>query len=264
LWNGTSTSFVDLTPAGATSAEAVATSGGQQVGTVGIGQSRASLWTGTAASWVDLTPAGATQSSALAVGDGQQGGFALVGGVERASLWSGTAASWIDLNPEGAFLSDVFGIGGGQQVGRALVGSFYSAALWSGSAASYVSLQPAGAEASGAYATSEGRQVGYVIMPNGEPRAALWTGTADSWVDLSTFLPAGYLSSSALAIWSDSNFLYVAGYGTTIAGERDEALLWMRPVPAPSALAVLAAGGWITMRRRYRKTAGVRSAFSRR
>jgi hypothetical protein len=222
------------------------------VGTVGIGQSRASLWSGTAASWIDLTPAGAAQSSALAVHNGKQGGFAVVGGVERASLWSGSGASWIDLHPAGAFRSDVFGMDGAQQVGRALVSSFYSAALWSGTAASYVSLQPAGAEASGAYDVSDGRQVGYVIMPLGEPRAAVWSGTAASWVDLSTYLPPGYLSSTALATWSDANFIYVAGYGTTIAGERDQALLWTRPVPAPGAVAIMATVGWIALVRRSR------------
>lgn len=55
LWRGTSASFVDLNPTGATKSVAKAVSGGWQAGYVYVGgKFRACVWTGTAGSWVDL------------------------------------------------------------------------------------------------------------------------------------------------------------------------------------------------------------------
>lgn len=121
----------------------------------------------------------------------------------------------------------------------------------------------AGARRSGALAASdgaesqviggagEGRQAGYAVV-DGVSRAGIWSGTADSWVDLSAFLPAGFTSSSASGISSDGVNIYVTGTGYNSFARRDEALLWTQPVPTPGAAAVLALGGILAAGRRRR------------
>ena len=240
---------VDLHPAGASRSRAYGVAGGQQVGYAQAGVQgqqigRASLWSSTAASWVDLNPAGASQSAAYDVDGGQQVGDAVLGGVFRASLWSGTAASWVDLNPAGLSQSIAHGVGGGQQVGYADVGGALHASLWSGTAASWVDLNPAGWGDSRAYGVDGGQQVGSVALAvGGAFHASLWSGTAASWVDLSSFLPPSTFSRSiATGIWSDSTGTYVSGYGFNVTTGRDEALLWLSPVPEPASLFALGTG----------------------
>lgn len=70
--------LVDLHPAGATDSEAVAVSGGQQVGSVRSSAGspeHASVWSGSAASWVDLHPVDAAWSRATGLDDGRPVGF---------------------------------------------------------------------------------------------------------------------------------------------------------------------------------------------
>lgn len=57
-------------------------------------------------------------------------------------------------------------------------------------------LNPTGAASSFAYGVSGGQQVGTSLLA-GVDRASLWSGTADSWVDLS---PAGATSSTAFGV----------------------------------------------------------------
>ena len=111
-------------------------------------------------------------------------------------------AEWtvVNLNPAGAF-SYAWGVSGGKQVGEVFVSvreySVAHAALWSGTAASWVDLNPAGAGAQGsiAWGVSGGQQVGDAVFGdiwtcsgNYTWHASLWSGTAESWVDLH---PAG-------------------------------------------------------------------------
>jgi hypothetical protein len=79
-------------------------------------------------------------------------------------------------------------------------------------------------------------------------RASLWNGTAESWVDLSAFLPAGYSQSYAHDIWSDGAFIYVAGEGRVGNLRRWEALLWTSPVAEPGAATVVTCFGAIAAR----------------
>jgi hypothetical protein len=204
LWSGTAASWVDLSPAGATFSAARGATGSQQVGQATVdGVSHAGLWNGTAASWVDLNPAGATSSNANGVSGPLQGGWASVGGVTRASLWSGTAASWVDLTPATVTSSTVNGISGSQQVGSFLTNNlvpFAHACLWSGTAASFVDLhpaaasnsQPGGGSNSVALATDGTQQGGWAGVGSLARAASLWSGTADSWVNLN---PAGSVES---------------------------------------------------------------------
>lgn len=100
IWYGTSASWIDLNPTGATSSIGYGIHSGKQVGWAEISNQRhASLWAGTAASWIDLHPNGFSSSVAYSIlEDMQVGGVADAGGLSRASLWRGTAGSWEDLS----------------------------------------------------------------------------------------------------------------------------------------------------------------------
>jgi hypothetical protein len=244
LWTGTAASWVNLHPVGPSSSGALAVGDGQQVGRTFSGGYNAALWTGTAASYVNLNPppnpiTGYNHSSeAFGVSAGRQVGYVIAdGGVISASLWSGSAASWVKLHPAGTYISYALGVGGGQQVGRVILsqGTGDHASLWRGSAASWVDLHPANATNSAALAASSGRQVGYADV-GGRRRASLWTGTAASWVDLSAFLPPGFSTSRANAIWTDAGFVYIAGQGFNGVSFRDEALLWINRAPCTGDL----------------------------
>ncbi len=198
MWTGTAASWVDLSPAGATSSEAWGVQGGQQVGWARIagGNYRASLWTGSAASWVDLSPS-AFEAQAFGLGGGQQVGRSAASGANRASLWTATAASWQNLNPAGVTVAELRGADGVQQVGDAVVGGTGHAGLWSGTPGSWVDLNPAGASQSWARGVSGGQQVGRANV-GGVYRASMWNGTAASWVDLN---PAGSTWSEAWGVY---------------------------------------------------------------
>lgn len=201
--------MIDLTPAGATTATAVGLSGARQFGnagfpsnvTPGTVENHAVLWSGDANDFTDLGVGTAT-----AAGDGQQVGFDAFG---QAALWTGTPESFVSLNPSGWNTSAANGVGGGQQVGVAnqqrVCGekkggcgsgtyTVFQPFLWTGSAASAVNLTPFGLGfgAGTAYGTDGVRQVGVAWKVVGfgaysTPNAMLWTGTADSAVNLNPF-----------------------------------------------------------------------------
>lgn len=209
-WNGSTATWTDLHPAGATHSFAHKTDGIQQVGdfsATGI-VAHAALWSGTAASFVDLNPAGATTSFASDVENGIQVGRANVGGVFQASVWSGSAASWTSLHPSGATRSALFTMDNGQFAGFAEFGGPGRASLWtSASPSSFVNLDPGidPSWISEVWGMQGGQQVGdYGPLINGFS-AALWTGSAASYVNL---MPAGGLESSAFAVHSG----YQVGY----------------------------------------------------
>lgn len=131
LWRGTAASVVGLHFAQFASSEAIATSGGQQVG-YGYGDGRnpyyydpmhALLWRGSAASVVDLNPSGYEASRAFDICGNQQVGFGVMSRRAHAVLWSGSAASVVDLNvflPPGFENAKAFGFNAsGDIVGEA-------------------------------------------------------------------------------------------------------------------------------------------------
>jgi len=190
------------------------------------------MWTGSADSMVDLNPAGAGQSEAKAAAGEKQGGrhWPVGATFPFASLWSGSAASHVNLHPAGFKGSEVNGMSGNQQVGTVITTSgAQRAALWTGTAASYVDLNgPVGA--SWATATNGEYQVGSWV-DTGLPRASIWRGTAASRVDLADFLPAGYSSSSANAVWNHDGKLYVGGSAVHIATNKSHAVIWEQADP---------------------------------
>lgn len=235
LLPGRSYVFIDLTPAGSATSSAAGISGAQQVGSAGFaaaaGQpvlTHALVWNGSASGAIDLGP-----GTAAAVGGGQQVGSAN----DHAALWLGTAASRIDLNPSLWDQSVAAGVAGGQQVGSATRrvpcttkkgscpdgtrGEFHPF-LWSGSAESAVDLTPFGLGfgAGRALGTDGVQQVGIGLEVIGinaysGPFAVLWSGTAESAVNLNPFDAA---TSQANAVAGGQQ----VGYGYT----PKRALLW--------------------------------------
>lgn len=210
---------IDLTPAGSNTSSAAAISGPQQVGNAGFiattvaGQpvvNHAMLWNGGAAGAIDLGAGTAT-----AVDSDAQVGSAN----NHAALWRGTAASRVDLNPARWDQSVASGIGGGRQVGSATrqvpctakKGKCLDGAkieihpfMWAGSADTAVDLTPLvlGFGAGRALSTDGIQQVGYgqqVIGNNAFSGAfaVLWTGTADSAINLN---PPDSIESQARAV----------------------------------------------------------------
>lgn len=250
LWTGPGFARVSLNPAGSSASEAFGVDENQQVGQSFVsGTFRASLWSGTAASWINLNPLGATQSSARAVAAGQQVGYATISGQEHAGFWSGTANSWTSLHPTGASSSAAFATDGVQQGGSVFLGGFNRAAMWTGSASSFVDLSPIGSFDSGVASVGFGFQVGHAFLSS-DARASIWNGTRNSWFNLHDVLPSGFRSSYATGLSTDGSFVYVTGYGFNEALARDQALLWVRPIPSPSSAALLGLAGLVACRRR--------------
>jgi hypothetical protein len=271
LWNGTAYSAVDLGyPAvlglfGIT--EAYGTDGTHQVG-AGYrppDSPHALLWSGSQESAVDLHPAGFDGSEAVGVSGNHQVGNGTIGDVHHALLWGGTASSAIDLHPtdlNGFIHSFAVATTDSQQVGFGSKDPFgdYSrythALVWSGTAESAVDLQPtnlSGVDVSVANGTNgahqvgvgyQGRDYGGTITPiSGTGRALLWSGTADSVIDLQSLLPADFTSSTANTIDTEGN---VFGTAFDSAGMQ-HAVEWVPVAVAEPAGALLSTAGFMSL-----------------
>jgi hypothetical protein len=69
-------------------------------------------------------------------------------------------------------------------------------------------------------------QAGTATINGRVSSACVWTGTADSIVDLHAFLPDGYARSEAYGIGGTDNAVYVVGYAYNPVEGRPEAMLW--------------------------------------
>ncbi|HTV46819.1 MAG TPA: sigma-70 family RNA polymerase sigma factor [Phycisphaerae bacterium] len=192
--------IIDLNPKGFSESEAQATDGFQQVGY------------GTP---VGSTPIGIGLTSLpQQAGNVRMGQIKVNGGTvmakltlyaEHALLWSGSAVSVVDLNPKGFISSEARGISGLQQVGYGTNRTgpeMEHALLWThGSAASVVDLNPNGFISSQACATNGRQQVGFGnTTSNNSQHALLWNSSANNFVDLNQFLPAGFIQAMAISI----------------------------------------------------------------
>jgi hypothetical protein len=125
------------------------------------------------------------------------------------------------------------------------------AALWKGS--EFIDLNPTGYDGSIAYGVSNGYQVGLAYENDGFNTAALWSGSANSFVNLGALLPAGCVGSYANGIYVIGNQIWVAG-GTGVGDYSVGALWHYTPVPEPSSLLAFAGGllgiGGMVRRRR--------------
>jgi hypothetical protein len=265
LWSGTAASAVDLNPAqlGMFASFAVGTDGTQQVGRGTFGTPsnftfHALLWTGTAGSAVDLSPTGlGSPSDSLAVGvyGGQEvGGYSTLTTPIHAVLWTGTAASAVDLHPLDPTLkySDAIATSGSQQVGVARANGLNPEAfLWYGAAASAVNLNPttlAGINASIADATNGIEQAGYGFDGSAsvnDDQALVWSGSANSVVNLHAVLPATgtWNFSDAYGIDVGGNVFGTAN-GTFDGATGNFAVEWSA-VPEPGAGVMVVIAGLV-------------------
>jgi len=239
LWEGPPyDTYVNLNPPGFDGAGVLGVGGGKQVGTGRLDdRSHAILWSGSAQSVVDLDRpdrfAAGTYGYAT---DGPSqvgaGGTTQGGNIGHALLWRGTAASMIDLHPNGYQSSEAYGVWGDRQVGQ-LEGEI--PVMWTGTPESMVSLPLPKGETLGSARAIHGdqivggsggailwdadtleitllgegialdtngiQQVGIGYPPGGERAHALvWSGTAESMIDLHQFLPPEFAESHALGI----------------------------------------------------------------
>jgi hypothetical protein len=119
--------------------------------------------------------------------------------------------------PAGYSDSYIVGLTGSQAVGAATESSYGSAHayLWNLQSTVFgVDLHTSAFAETVAAAVANGKQVGWGELPavNGfsSYHALLWSGTADSCVDLHAFLPRQFISSKAVAIAPDGSIVGVA------------------------------------------------------
>jgi autotransporter-associated beta strand protein len=179
VWSGSANSAMALNPVGYTSSAAYGVNGLQVVGSgtkaaisgssTTTSQSVALLWPSLASASpattaVNLNPTGYDSSAALGTDSTNQVGYGIPTAVglqavsPHALLWSGTASSAVDLNPAGFSGSYANGVGSSPVLDPPTAGG----------------AAPIGGVT---------QEVGYGFT-NGKTHALLWTGTADSVVDL--------------------------------------------------------------------------------
>jgi hypothetical protein len=194
---------INLHPAGATSSVAEDVEGVVQIGTLDVDQ-KAVVWRSSAWSVRSLNPGANFRSTGRAIDGGQQVGQAgALTSPGRAALWNGTAQSWVDLHPyhvpdmgitlaytkHGSTVGGIYSVAGGPifQLGKPCI--------WTdGTPESWVSLLPAGYTYGEVLGIFGNQQVG---STNDEflGKAAMWHGTAESFVDLNP--PEAFASVAA-------------------------------------------------------------------
>ena len=192
---------------------------------------RAAIWNGagTPAAYTSLHPgSGFDWTRAEAAAGDRQFGFGkgpATGGREHALQWSGSAASVLDLHPPAFAVSRILGARGTQQVGIASLdpGGFLQgnrgnnrAVVWTDGAGA-VALHPPGHTFSEAFGVYDNVQVGVV-----DDGAALWRGSADSYVDIA---PRGTWFSEAHGVFADTQAGY-ANVGPNVVGSLTHAFVW--------------------------------------
>ncbi|MBK1645444.1 hypothetical protein CKO25_12470 [Thiocapsa imhoffii] len=210
-------SLINLHPEGADHSRALGVSNGRQVGVVikiGEGYDQnptAALWHGSADSLIRLSP---FLSTAYAIDHDQQGGFIGM----AASLWEGSPESQLTLLTDTSLSYQggvVRALDNGWQAGEVrfpcrtedpTVPGVYHAAIWNAAAVpdGLPTILHFGEECresivwgiDGATATDPGQQVGSYAL-DGRHQAMLWSGSADSVVNLN---PTGSLESVAYGI----------------------------------------------------------------
>jgi hypothetical protein len=154
-----------------------------------------------------------------AYGTGAQMQVGVVG--TRAVVWNGQPGSTLLPIPEGYTLSESRGIDGQRIVGHAslpIPGTYLGRAmLWPGAAQMPINLHPDAARHSVGHGVAGDQQVGHTYFEDGNARAALWRGSAESFVRLD---PRTFGSSYAFA--TDG----VRQGGTINTGSEGLAVIW--------------------------------------
>lgn len=233
LWpTGTPNDFIDLTPAGASSAFLTSMDGTSQGGWATYSMVHPAVWFGSAASFVDLMPPSISgpndNGEVLGTAPGVQVGRMFIdrGGL-RAYKWNNTAASGVDCTPAGVIGAGFLGTDGTQHVGYVVItgNERERAAIWSADGSTWTNIHPAGLFQSLAYACRGGKQVGFTSTAGFNPHAWLWQGSAESSLDLQSFLPVEFTASRATGI--DENGV-ISGYAYAFEfGFQPVAVVWV-------------------------------------
>jgi len=199
---------------------------GQTFGSVQIGSNTlAAIWSGNGSLAV-LQPSNLgyySGSMVMSGAPGIQGGWAVNSdnSQNHAMLWTGAANTAIDLNPTNLYAyynSQINAVSTGQQVGSgASISHGTHAVIWAGTTDSAIDVNPAGAAGSVLLGTDGINQVGYTTAnvfytgsnPPGLLQAGLWSGTADSYVNLTP--PAASWSFRTLGAVGSSQAVAVFG-----------------------------------------------------
>lgn len=245
MWSTLGAAPISLHPAAYLGSIAYNTDGTTQGGAVAPNQtvSNAAMWQGTAASVVVLHPAGFENSEVRGVwGDIQVGGAAGgPGGAGGAVLWRGTMESMQILPlPPGHLSSGAMAVHGDQIVGSAadaIGNDGQHAMLWLTDGKSVTNLSPTG-WGSFAMDTNGQQQVGVAAQVSGEERAVVWSGTAQSMLNLHQFLPSNIAYSLATGIDEDGN---IVGWGHINGGVGQVPIVWA-PVPEPATFLAIGIG----------------------
>ncbi len=214
---------VSLHPRGFLESVAAACDGDTEVGSGRTATSSAALlWQGAGAGPVILPDPGGEGARALAVRDGKVVGAA--GWPSRALMWPGPGDP-VSLHPQGAAWSEAAGVGDGEEAGLVArtEDAFFAGnvlpVVWRGSATSMTYLLPDGCTAGRAADVREGVQVGSVRRGSVE-RAALWSGSAASHVDLHELVGGDWTDSVAQSIHRRERALCVLGEVRLMAPDR--------------------------------------------
>src|SRR4051812_18881998 len=191
------------------------------------------MWRGTASSMVDLG-AISEAGEVIATSGGIQVGWHGNDKYDHAVKWAGSATSGEDIHPGGVLReSKAFGIAGDQIIGYGLSEyyipvPYFHALLWT--SAGLMDLNPGGFADSVGLGTDGRQQVGYgarsdAIGPIIGYHALLWSGTADSAVDLHP--ASGYDTTSANAVSGGQQVGWGAVPSSIASPGWRHALLWM-------------------------------------
>jgi hypothetical protein len=170
-------------------------------------------------------------AAAVATSGGIQVGWGGTDNFTHALKWTGSASSVVDIHPGGVFReSKAFGIAGGQVIGYGLTDTYAHALLWT--SRGVVDLNPSGFPGSIGIATDGGQQVGYGAPTgavglgaavNGN-HALLWSGTAESVVDLHPV--SGYDYTSANGVGGGQQVGWGRAFDSVAKRIWSHALLW--------------------------------------
>jgi len=231
IWtfDGTSWTLHNMTPPGGYFYGRILKTNGVQ--SVGTANGQAFIWTGLDPNGTPLL----NGNCALDLSATQQVGFGYGGaGGYIGYLWNGPSQSPIQLDGTALGMegSTAEAIDGEYQYGYIwhwhsdIFFTEWHAARWHGTAASVENLEPAGGgNFSEILGARSGVQVGHVNL-----RAARWLGTANSFLNLSEFLPGGGFFTSVANSVDDQGNIY--GFAA-LSGSGWHAIVWHPAVNHP-------------------------------
>jgi len=208
-------------------------------------QSHAAVWDAAIGRHTDVHPDIWEQTRIQGIAGGKFGGTVwtpdslLHPSRPKAAIWSDASGSSVFLlhQPDVQY-SEISTGGFGWFGGYIRPGVGREAILWNAVTGARSTLHPGDAYESQVYSIGNDVQVGYVSTIDRRRRPALWHGNVESVVYLETYLPPGYIDSSAYRVWSDGVNTRVAGVARNLDGNY-EAVVWTQVVPEPAALALL-------------------------